>query len=48
VVGSLSQTDIVMNQVFWIGVYPGIQGQILDYMLETMKALPESVGAVAS
>jgi hypothetical protein len=34
--------------VFWIGVYPGIQGQILDYMLETMHALPESVGAVAS
>jgi CDP-6-deoxy-D-xylo-4-hexulose-3-dehydrase len=48
VAGSLSQTDIVMNQVFWIGVYPGIQGQILDYMLETMHALPESVGAVAS
>ncbi len=48
VVGSLSQTDIVMNQVFWIGLYPGIQGRILDYMLETLRALPESVGAVAS
>jgi CDP-6-deoxy-D-xylo-4-hexulose-3-dehydrase len=48
VVGSLSQTDIVMNQVFWIGLYPGIQGRILDYMLDTLRALPESVGAVAS
>ena len=48
VIGSLSQTDYVMNQVFWIGLYPGIQGRILDYMLETLRALPESVGAVAS
>jgi CDP-6-deoxy-D-xylo-4-hexulose-3-dehydrase len=48
VVGSLSQTDYVMNQVFWIGLYPGIEGQILEYMLETLRALPESVGTVAS
>jgi len=48
VVGSLSQTDFVMNQVFWIGVYPGIQGQILEYMLETLRALPKCVEAVAS
>jgi CDP-6-deoxy-D-xylo-4-hexulose-3-dehydrase len=48
VVGSLSQTDIVMNQVFWIGLYPGIQEQILEYMLETLHAVPESVGAVTS
>ena len=48
VVGSLSQTDTVMNQVFWIGLYPGIEGQILEYMLETLRALPESVGTVAS
>jgi len=37
-----------MNQVFWIGLYPGIEGQILEYMLETLRALPESVGTVAS
>jgi CDP-6-deoxy-D-xylo-4-hexulose-3-dehydrase len=48
VVGSLSQTDIVMNQVFWIGLYPGIHAPVLDYMLETLRALPASVGAVAS
>jgi len=47
VVGSLSQTDYIMNQVFWIGVFPGIQGRILDYMVDTLRALPESVGAVA-
>jgi hypothetical protein len=37
-----------MNQVFWIGLYPGIQGQILEYMVDILSALPESVGAVAS
>jgi len=46
VVGSLSQTDCIMNQVFWIGVYPGIQGQILEYMIEALRALPASVEAV--
>ena len=25
-----------MNQVFWIGLYPGIGPAILDYMLETL------------
>jgi CDP-6-deoxy-D-xylo-4-hexulose-3-dehydrase len=48
VAGSLSQTDFIMNQVFWIGVYPGIQGQVLDYMLDTLRALPKCVEAVAS
>jgi len=47
IAGSLAQTDYVMNQVFWIGLHPGIQGQILDYMVDTLRALPESVAAVA-
>jgi CDP-4-dehydro-6-deoxyglucose reductase, E1 len=37
VVGSLSQTDTVMNQVFWIGLYPGISPVVLEYMLETLR-----------
>ena len=32
----LANTDFVMNQVFWIGVYPGITPPMLDYMLETL------------
>jgi hypothetical protein len=35
-----------MNQVFWIGLYPGISPVVLEYMLETLRALPESVGTV--
>ena len=48
VVGALSQTDLVMNQVFWIGLFPGIQQRMLAYMVETLHKLPESVIAVAS
>jgi CDP-6-deoxy-D-xylo-4-hexulose-3-dehydrase len=39
VVGDLTNTDFVMNQVFWIGVYPGISGEMLEYTLETFRAL---------
>ncbi|MEI7846288.1 MAG: lipopolysaccharide biosynthesis protein RfbH [Chloroflexota bacterium] len=34
VAGSLTNTDLVMNDVFWIGVYPGLSKEMLDYMLD--------------
>lgn len=37
VVGDLTQTDFVMNQVFWIGVWPGLTHQHLDYILDTIR-----------
>lgn len=33
IVGSLSNTDKVMKQLFWIGVYPGITNEKMDYMM---------------
>jgi CDP-6-deoxy-D-xylo-4-hexulose-3-dehydrase len=48
VVGNLKNTDFVMDQVFWIGLYPGIQGQMLEYMVDTLRGIPECAGAVAS
>jgi CDP-6-deoxy-D-xylo-4-hexulose-3-dehydrase len=36
VVGELTNTDYVMNQVFWIGVYPGLTTEMLDYIVKTM------------
>ena len=33
-VGDLTNTDIVMNQTFWIGVYPGLTPEMLAYVLD--------------
>jgi CDP-4-dehydro-6-deoxyglucose reductase, E1 len=40
VIGSLENTDFIMNQVFWVGVYPGITGEMLDYMLDAFHKMP--------
>jgi CDP-6-deoxy-D-xylo-4-hexulose-3-dehydrase len=39
VVGSLENSDFVMNQVFWIGVYPGIGPAAVEYMLDSLHGL---------
>jgi CDP-6-deoxy-D-xylo-4-hexulose-3-dehydrase len=36
--GSLANSDRVMNQTFWIGVYPGLSNAHLDYACETIRA----------
>jgi len=33
IVGELTNTDIVMNQTFWVGVYPKLTPQMIDYAL---------------
>ena len=33
VVGNLANTDTVMNQTFWIGVYPRITPEMIEYVL---------------
>jgi CDP-6-deoxy-D-xylo-4-hexulose-3-dehydrase len=38
-VGDLANSDRVMNQAFWIGVYPGLTQPMLDYVLETMNEI---------
>jgi CDP-6-deoxy-D-xylo-4-hexulose-3-dehydrase len=38
VVGDLPNTDFVMNNVFWIGVYPGLTEPMLDYVADTIRA----------
>ena len=37
VVGELKGTDFIMNNTFWIGVYPGMTDDMLGYMIETIK-----------
>ena len=37
VVGDLTNTDRIMNDTFWIGVYPGMTDEMIDYMIETIR-----------
>ena len=39
VVGNLRNTDIVMNQTFWLGVRPGLTIPMLDYVLESLHKI---------
>ena len=34
VVGDLVNTDFIMNNTFWVGVYPGMTDEMIDYMAE--------------
>ena len=38
VVGSLENSDTVMNKSFWLGVWPGLEEEHLVYIFETVKA----------
>jgi CDP-6-deoxy-D-xylo-4-hexulose-3-dehydrase len=38
VVGDMTGSDYVMNNVFWIGVYPGLTAEMLDFVAETIGA----------
>lgn len=35
--GSLTNTDKVMNDSFWLGVYPGMRDEAIDYMAMNIK-----------
>jgi len=36
--GDLAITDRIMNQTFWLGVYPGLSEEALDHVVATLKA----------
>jgi CDP-6-deoxy-D-xylo-4-hexulose-3-dehydrase len=37
VVGDLKNTDIVMNNLFWIGTFPGLTKEMLSYVIESVN-----------
>ena len=37
IAGELTQTDRIMNDTFWLGVYPGLTDEKIDHMAQTVK-----------
>ena len=37
IVGSLENTDRIMKDTFWLGLYPGMTDEMIDYMAKIMK-----------
>lgn len=37
VVGNLENTDRIMKDTFWVGVYPGMSDEMIDYMAATIR-----------
>ncbi|RSL16399.1 CDP-6-deoxy-D-xylo-4-hexulose-3-dehydrase [Edaphobacter aggregans] len=38
-IGELPNTDYVMNNVFWIGVYPGLTENMIDYIIDSFHTI---------
>ncbi|MBQ5345076.1 MAG: lipopolysaccharide biosynthesis protein RfbH [Acidaminococcaceae bacterium] len=37
VVGDLANTEFIMNNTFWVGVYPGMTNEKIDYMAKVIR-----------
>ena len=42
VVGNLENTEIVARNTFWLGVYPGLSFEMIDYVVETLREFSKS------
>jgi CDP-6-deoxy-D-xylo-4-hexulose-3-dehydrase len=39
VISNLENTDQIMNDTFWIGVWPGLTIEMLDFMIDSLREL---------
>jgi len=37
IIGDHKNADLIMNNAFWIGVWPGINEEMMGYMIEMLK-----------
>ncbi|MDX1959875.1 MAG: lipopolysaccharide biosynthesis protein RfbH [Leptospiraceae bacterium] len=42
VIGELKNTDMIMNQSFWLGVFPGMRTEMLEYTIESIGSFIKS------
>ena len=45
VAGRLDNTDVVMNRTFWVGVFPGLGSDAIDYLADTLRSSLEVLAA---
>jgi CDP-6-deoxy-D-xylo-4-hexulose-3-dehydrase len=38
VAGELTNTNIIMNNTFWLGIYPGITEEMLDFTAQKIES----------
>jgi CDP-4-dehydro-6-deoxyglucose reductase, E1 len=44
VFGSLKNTDIIMHQAFWLGVWPGLKIEDINYMIQRLESFLPKIG----
>ena len=44
IAGELKNTDIVMNQSFWVGVYPGMTEDMIDFVIGCIRKFAVETG----
>ncbi|MFZ2889771.1 MAG: lipopolysaccharide biosynthesis protein RfbH, partial [Sulfuricurvum sp.] len=42
VIGDLPNTDKIMNDSFWIGLYPGMGDDAIGYMIKTIRGFVDA------
>lgn len=42
--GSMKNSDMVMNDGFWVGVYPGLSHQMIDYVIDIITDFIRTLG----
>lgn len=47
VAGTLENTDRIMRDTFWVGVYPGMTDEMIDYMAKVLIEAAETAGKEA-
>ncbi|MBA7549742.1 dTDP-4-dehydro-2,6-dideoxy-D-glucose 3-dehydratase [subsurface metagenome] len=35
--GNLKNTDFIMNNTFWLGVYPGLSSEMIEYIINKIE-----------
>ena len=43
IVGDLKNTNLIMANAFWIGVYPGLSRQKLDYIVQVFEKFLKNI-----